>query len=137
MPVVRQYLLKELTCCLSRGQRFPVLGGSARMRYYYGAAYYIGYGKYLVHFIGIDALLMAFAQVIFNTIIAAQHHAGYKSQHFLGAGAERPLGISIGVQVEEPVDDLVLLAEDDFIHLRPVIIKFLYLVHMYYLDGQK
>ncbi len=111
--------------CLACYQFFPKLSAAAGMRYHYSAANDIGHGKYLVYFVSTQPLLVAFDEVILDAVVAAQYHAGHKAQHLLGLYTQRPFGIRIGIQVKEPVDHLILLAEYHLVHLAPVFVEFL------------
>lgn len=68
---------------------------------------------------------MTFDEVVFYSVVAAEYHTSYQSQHFLGAGRYRTLGISIGIQVEQPVNDHIILAEYHLVHFAPVFVEFL------------
>ena len=103
----------------------PKLRSPAGMGYHYGAAHYIGYREYLVHFFGTQPLFMAFNEVVLNAVVAAQYHAGHQAQHLLSLNTQSPFGICIGIEVKEPVDHLILLAEYHLVHLAPVVVKFL------------
>jgi hypothetical protein len=69
------------------------------MRYNNSATCNIGQCKNLVYLLfGTDGEFVAFAQMIFNTIITAQYHTGYQPRHFLG----------FGIQVPEAFDEILI-----------------------------
>ena len=47
-----------------------------------GATHNIGNRKYFIHLICRYTQIMRFTQMIFNAVIATQHHAGNKAKHF-------------------------------------------------------
>ncbi len=91
-----------------------------------GAADKIGDSEYLIHLIAGDAQFVAGAEVVPDAIIAAKHHGGYQTQELLGFGVQRTILIGVGIQIEEALEHLVILSEDFFIHLRPIVVKFSY-----------
>ena len=115
---------------LLRLQCLPILRRAAGMGDDNGTTHNVCHGKDLVHLIGRDTLIVAFAKVILDAVVATEHHAGHEAQHFLGAHGQGALGIGIGIEIEEAVDDLILLAEDHLIHLSPVVVEFFNLVHI-------
>jgi hypothetical protein len=53
---------------------------------------------------------MALDEVILDAIITAKHHGRHQAKHFFGSRAKSPFRVSIGIQVEYPFYDLVILS---------------------------
>lgn len=124
--------IRQQVSGLLTDQGFPVFRSPACMRNDDGAANDIGHCKDLVQLGCGNTLLIAFAQVVFDAVVAAQHHAGHEAQHLLGLRAQRPFFISVGVEVPEPFHHQVVLAEDHFIHSRAIVIELLnQVVHVF------
>jgi hypothetical protein len=118
LSILKKYLLD--------GKFFPVFGSSAGMRDDNGASDNISHGEYFVQLFRGDPELMTFAEVIFNAIVAAQHHAGYQAKHFLGLFIKRTIFIGISVEVPQPFHYQVILAQYHFVHPRPVVIEIIH-----------
>jgi hypothetical protein len=96
------------------------------MRYNDRSAYQIGYHKYLVHFVVVNAGLVAFAKVVFNAIVAAQYHTGNQAKHFFGFYIKRATGIAGGIQREEAFDISVGSFHYPIVHPGAIAVKFFY-----------
>ena len=102
------------------------------MRHYDGSTHDIGYCKKFIHFFRVYAQFVRFAQMVFNTIIAAQYHAGYEAKQFLGFYIQCTGGVSVGIQIPQSFNNKIILIKNYLIHSRSVLIKFLYdSVHLY------
>jgi hypothetical protein len=68
------------------------------------ATYQICYHKHFVHLIVLYAGFVAFAEVVFNAIVAAEYHGGYKAKHFFCFYIQGAIGIGGGIEREETFD---------------------------------
>jgi hypothetical protein len=66
------------------------------MWYHNGAAHDIGYSKNFIYLVGIYTGIKAFAEVVFDTIVATQYHTGHQAQHFLCFYIQGAIGVGIG-----------------------------------------
>jgi len=69
---------------------------------------------------------MAFAQVVFNTIVATQNHRSYQAQHFLGFHIQRAFGIGGGIQCEKAFDIGIGRLHDAFVHPGAVSVEIVF-----------
>src|SRR5688500_11167415 len=92
-----------------------------------GSAHNISYRKYFIDLFGTAILLMAFLQMVLDTIVATQYHACHQSQHFLCFYAQCPLCVCLCIKVKEPFDHQVVLCKDHLVHPGAVVVEFFYL----------
>jgi hypothetical protein len=91
-----------------------------------GATHHIGHCENLEDLFGGDIEFMAFAEVILDTIIAAQHHGSYQSEHLLGLHIECSLLIGLVIETPEAFDNLVVLRHQTVVHAGAVIVELFY-----------
>jgi hypothetical protein len=108
-------------------QFFPILRSPAGMWDHDRTANNISYCEYFIDFLGAQPQFPAFAQMVFDAVITAQDHAGYKSKHFFGAPVQYPIFVGIRIQIPKSFKYQVVLPQYDFIHFRPVFIEVLLL----------
>jgi hypothetical protein len=105
-------------------QQVPVFDGATGMGYYNGSANDVGYRKNLQHFRRAHFLLEAFFEVVFDAVVAAQHHGSYQAQHLFGTRIQCSIGIGVGIEVKQSFDDQVVGTQQALIHFGAVIPEF-------------
>jgi hypothetical protein len=103
---------------------FPVFHSPTRMWDTDGTADHIGHGKYFVYLVGIHAQFVAFAEVVFDTIVAAQHHRGYEAEHFFGGYVEGTFLVGLVVKTPKAFDYLVVVCQNPLVHALAVVVEF-------------
>jgi hypothetical protein len=115
--LVQQFIILQL---------FPILCCPPGMGNNDGAPHNIGHCKNFIHFCSIDTQFMAFAQVIFDTIITPEHHTGNQTQQFFRFYIQRPGRIGVCVEVPQAFNNKVVFTEYHFIHPGAVRVEFVY-----------
>ena len=87
---------------------------------------HIGDGENFKNLIARDAQLVAFTEVVFDTVVAAQHHGGNEAQHFFGFYIERAFLIGLVIEAPETFDDLVVVGQNALVHAGAVVVEFFY-----------
>jgi hypothetical protein len=76
-----------------------------------------------------EADLFAFAEVIFHTIIAAEHEGTRESDKFFRLHIESTFLVCVGVEIEDTFDYKIIGAENFLVHARAIIIELVDEVH--------
>ncbi len=109
---------------ISTLQFLPILHRAAGVGDANGTADHVGDRKNFKNLVGGDAKIVAFAEVIFNAIIAAQYHGGHEAEHFFGTHIECTFLISLIVEAPKSFDDFVVVRQNAIVHAGAVIIEF-------------
>jgi len=70
----------------------------------------------LEHLVARHAFFGAAHDVVGDAVVAAQHERSHEAEQFLGLHVERAAFVGAAIEVEEPVDDEIVLAEDARVH---------------------
>jgi hypothetical protein len=107
-------------------QFFPVFKSAAEVGYDDGAADKGGDAHGFVHFGSGETYLFAFAEVIFYTVVAAEHEGAGEADKLLGFYIQGAFGVGVGIEVEDAFDDQAVGVHDLFVHLRSVFVEVVY-----------
>lgn len=110
---------------LRRLQQFPIFVGPSEVWDYNGSTNQGGYSQGFEHLFPYHPMLVAAFQMVFYTVIATQDRRGYEPQQFLGFGIQSPGAVSVGVQIEYPLDHLVIASQKFLVHPGTVCIEIL------------
>src|SRR5215467_3917469 len=77
-------------------------------------------------FVAVYADAHTLLDVISDAVVATQHGGGYETEQLLGSFVECSVFISLRVEGEEALDPQVTAAQEFFIHLRTITIKFIH-----------
>ncbi len=105
-------------------QFFPIFHRSARVRDANGAADHVGDRENFKNLVGGHAEFVAFAKVIFDAIVAAQHHRGHETEHFFGFYVERAFLVSLVIETPKAFDNLVVVRQNALVHAGAVVVEF-------------
>ena len=102
-----------------------------------GAADHVGHREDFKYLIGADAEFVAFAEVVFDAVIAAQYHGSHKTEHFLGFYVEGALLVSLVVEAPEAFDHFVVLCQNALVHAGAVVVEVCNLRHFFGIERFK
>lgn len=102
----------------------PAIDGATQMRDDDAAADDEADAHGFEYFVARDTFFAAPDDVIRDAIIAAQHEGSDQSQQFLGLHVERATFVGPSVEIEEPIDDEIVLAEDARVHALAELTEF-------------
>ena len=102
----------------------PILHRAAGVGDANRTADHIGDRKNFKNLVSGDAEFVAFAEVIFDAIVATQHHGRHETEHFFGAHIERTFLISLVVEAPKSFDDFVVVRQNALVHASAVVIEF-------------
>src|SRR5690349_7429577 len=105
-------------------QRFPVFKCPAEMRDNNGSTNKGGDAHGLVHLLGRKSYLLAFSEVIFYAVVAAEYERARKSNHFFCPQVEGALLICVCIEVENAFDDQAVRSHNLFIHTGAICVEF-------------
>lgn len=90
-----------------------------------GAAHHVGYGENFKNFVGGDTQFETFAEVVLDTIVAAQNHGSHETEHFFGAYIKSAFLVRLVVEAPETFDYFVIVRQDAVVHAGTVVVEFL------------
>ena len=121
----RQYTIRQIpTPQLPLLKFLPIFHCPARVGDTNGTTDHVGNGENFKNLLGRDAEFVAFAEVIFDAVVATQHHRSHEAEHFFGAYIERAFLVSLIVEAPKSFDDFVVVRQNALVHAGAVIIEF-------------
>ena len=83
----------------------------------------IGHSENFEDLFARDAELVAFAEMVFHAIIAAQHHRSDEAEHFFRLRGKRAVLVRIRIEIEQALEHEVVRTENAFVHFRAIIVE--------------
>lgn len=104
----------------------PIFSRSARMRDHDGSPHNISDREDLIYLFCGHTQLMTLAEMIPDTIVAAEDHACHQSKHLFRCFVQSARFVGVRIQIPQTLQYQVILSQDDVIHPLAVFIEFLY-----------